>query len=1265
MSRPTARAGRLAAALSAAILLPQALASGLDNEAARKPSPAAAPLASLPTFACKETLGLDWPRTMVTYEVRLRPGVAPTGGVHLVNAEGQEVPCQLWRIKRHPDGSIDTARVSFMSELKANRSYLFKLAPGKFKAWKGAPTAADEKASLVLDNGITAVRLPRQGKVDFPSPLPFGSKDHAESIRLYGKQAESGVAPGPFQGIRLADGRWTGGSYFWAENAGRAPKVAGLSCRVTETGPLFAEAEVRYAFAGGGWYQFTARVLAEDPAIRIDEQFDWGRTGSEWEHRMLVSLGVGWKPDVAYGAFGANRSVGGKDGAFDAKSGELGFKSTLPCTRIAYAEPFTKIYDVAVAYPWHPNAFLFGLADTATMTPANRDKRAIPFVGVVPMHAGNWRGATDASDGMLFSYKAGDVCLNWRLMASPHPNSLLHTGEYDPALPLSFCRRQWALVCGTFQPGDALWAFRAREGHVNLDDYKDWILEWPADPKVTYPRLVFSREEVERARPRLEGMPGAETLHRFLYFNENAGRRQELWNNLSGNNEWSGPKGQALCDLTRGDDGLPWWSSYRQAQMAGWAGNMDELLSSPQLTPEQRVTLRAYVAAVCYVLSEPDVNPRGSMIHLGNPNMPINRFCGLAFAAALIPDHPRAAEWLDVAGKYVRYKLAMNTAPGGCWSELITYFGASAPHLMQTAMVVGQTGRLDDATARLSALPARFTAYLLAPKDPRFGARTLPNWGHEGGDITTHWMVAAALMRDRDPELAKSLAWCWDQLGRPMEQHHDAGFSERVVLHTGPLMAGIKPGDVPEVMKSAWIPGFGGVLRAHPGTENETYLAFRQGYMVSHCDANQGDFVLYAKGVPFTPLSLFGYAITNTPAYNQLFREFGWHSRVRFGNRGNNGGWPGGGAHGGIPAFSFNDSVDYLRGVGDYGPQRWTRQILFLKGRTAAAPSHFVFRDSFLKLGGALEQKWWYLRTLGRKDQVVPKAAGFEVVSEWGPKLDVRFVQPASVQLETRDASGTGPLYNRAAINWQKAHSAKESTSISVQETMSVTAAGPVAAGQDILVVLTPLGKDEAPPLVEAAGDGAVKIVTPEGTDYAFLGGDRPVKFQGGEAGFEGWAGAVRLFSKGKETHLVVAEGPGAAAGRGGALQSPIPALKLLPGGKTVAPPAAASKTGVFDVIQEPGRIAGKMEGLGGFHILRPQGIDRLPMLLIDGQTYAPGTWGDQLIIPLMPGSHTFEIRPLEQPPIFRNWQAWSGDPAATGKPQGSMPKPASPTAGR
>jgi hypothetical protein len=77
-------------------------------------------------------------------------------------------------------------------------------------------------------------------------------------------------------------------------------------------------------------------------------------------------------------------------------------------------------------------------------------------------------------------------------------------------------------------------------------------------------------------------------------------------------------------------------------------------------------------------------------------------------------------------------------------------------------------------------------------------------------------------------------------------------------------------------------------------------------------------------------------------------------------------------------------------------------------------------------------------------------------------------------------------------------------------------------------------------------------------------------------------------------------------------------------------------------VALETGRIVGKSSGRGGFlYAPMPPGLNVLPELVIDSQTYAPGTTGDTLIIPLMPGEHAFEVRALPQPRVFRNWQAW------------------------
>lgn len=112
---------------------------------------------------------------------------------------------------------------------------------------------------------------------------------------------------------------------------------------------------------------------------------------------------------------------------------------------------------------------------------------------------------------------------------------MLHTGEYDPDLPLTFCRRQWALVGRGFQPFEKLWTFRSQEGCVTLDDYKDWVLDWPADSTVTFPRLLFGRAEVEKLKLQLDRLPDGKSFRQYLYVKETDKGREELWNKLGDN----------------------------------------------------------------------------------------------------------------------------------------------------------------------------------------------------------------------------------------------------------------------------------------------------------------------------------------------------------------------------------------------------------------------------------------------------------------------------------------------------------------------------------------------------------------------------------------------------------------------------------------------------------------------------------------------------------------------------------------------------------
>lgn len=1219
----------------------------------------------LATFSTRDVIGIAWPRTLVTYPVSFKPGEARRENLKLIDAQGLEAAFQLSRVKLHPDGSLDSARISFHAELPRNGDYRFELLPGHAATHATTLSISSTAEELLIRNNLAGIALLPLGEKKFPAALRFSSMNEAGQSRV-GDGAtlvKEGLIPGPVQAILLnPDLKRTGGSRFLASQPTNAPSVTSYTCELLEQGPLFVEARVRYAFDHGGFYQATLRVFDRDPAVEVDEQFDLERIGDAYEWQVVFSLtapgGAAWQPDLVIWKTPQGRLKGRaaeQEGRFES----LGFdisplrNNSYGSAQLSYDEPERKVCQLAAWYPWSLSADYVGLVDSARFAPGV-DRKRLPFLAVIPLHAGNWRADHGAFSGMLATRAGGRVEMRWPLVVLPHPNSLLHTGEYDPNLPFTSGRRQWALMAGPPQYHDGLFDYYVRRGYVTLDDYKDWQFDWPSDPTVKYPRLVFSSDEVARIKPMLRQHPAADVLGKFLYFQDEPDRqrREELMERLfadpagvpQNQRPMRSPAGQFYHNLQFGGDWLEPLlirrAIYRQTMMTQWSHDVDELFAAGSLTPAQQRTLRSQLAAFCYLLTEPDVNPRGSMVHLGNPNMPINRFFALTIAASLIPDHPMAKEWLRVSQEYVRFKLAMNTAPGGAWSELISYFVAGYSHQLQAAAVMNKNMEFDPAVARLAVMPAEFTLNLLTPPDPRVrGRRIVPGWGHEGQFLLNHWLVAAGLIRDLDPELAKAFAWAWEQQGKPVTEpsfmEHGSGFTPRVAVHAD-LCQNLPENYRPKRLESRWWPGFGAVLRAHTGDPDETYLSYHQGYLVSHCDANQGDFVLYSKSAPLVVMGPVQYTLYDSARpLAALYNSFGWHSRVHFGAQTNTGGWPGGGAISQVHATAFGHSADYLRGSGDYGPQRWTRQILFLKGKSASGPNFFLFRDSFHGRNGEaamLEPKWWFLKTAGVKDNVALGPQALEYVGPYGVEMHVAFLQPGAISAESRDA---------------RSH----------DQSFTVTSVGPIAAGEDVFVMLYPRKGTEAAPQYERLADGVAKITTAEAVEYAFVGAAL-FNFTKDDISFSGIAGAVRLYAN--EVHLIVSEGPSRVAYRGTTLRSDGPATRVIPLEDIVKQqtfdasvkwtlteaklPDGCRIEGAArcELKVETDRLVGRSEGFGGhLYAPRPAGLKGLPMLVIDGQTHAPGTSGDTLIIPLLPGAHTFEVRALEQPPIFRNWQAW------------------------
>lgn len=1105
--------------------------------------------ASLATFECQEITGRDWPRTLVTYPLEFKPGQARPGAVRLTDGQGQEVPCQLSRLTTHEDGSMATARISFHAALPKGGHYRYTLETGRPAPAGHVPTASVDGGLITLDNGRVALRLPAGERNYGEQPLGM-VMDRTAAVRDLPGLVKAGLAFGPIAGVRLNDGSWVGGSYFTAESiesarhrqkyrpeapgaemdrkaVADAPKVVVYRGRITEQGPLFVEAVSRFEFDNGGYYQMTVQVRADDPAARMDEVMDLkGNTPPLDPLYLSVVLQDGkqaWKPDAV--VLGPNGKV--KYAPLEEAIKARGFAPRFGSRQISYDTDRHALADVVPHYAWEDrNIHYLSVVNSAQL----KASAAAPFVGIMPLHAGAWRAAHWVFPPKqphlfqhLLAWKDGSLEMRWTVRAQPHSQDVLHTGEFDPEFGLTGMRRIWALIGGPFQYHDTLWPMRACEGYVNLDHYKDWNLAWSPDTR--------------------------------------AGIKQPLAN-------LNGPPAKNFNDAFLGADSrdLPWYSHYRQAETMTWAVGMRRTLADTNIPAATRGQLKAQVAAWCYLVADPDFNPRGSLSHLGNPNMPINRFFALPFGAMVIPDHPMAKTWLNVSADYVRYKGGVNIAPGGAWSELISYYGASAPTLVHGALAAEWNGRLDPKIGTLAASVVDFTLKIITPPDPRFGVRLVPGFGHEGNLIFNQWTPAAALIEKQNPDLAAAFVWAWDQQGRPTEQQHDNGFTEL----TGHQVTNLLPKATPQVLgralASAWIPGFGAVLRSGGADPKATYLGYRQGYLASHSDANQGDYIIYAKGAPLTTMSIFGYAMRQQPEFVKLYNEFGWHSTVRFGKQSDDGGWPGGGNSSGVHRHFFSDSVDYLKGIGEYSAQylkpddstardlsapdavRWTRQVVFLKDSDVAGPNYFVFRDSYRSLHGdpsKLQPTWWYQRTLGKKDQVTATGSGFDYTSQWGQKMSVRCLQPSQVTVESREGRAQGPQYNYLAKAWNKAGSPaeKNGNDTAVVDEITVNAVGPMPGGQDVMVVIYPRGSGEAAAESESLADGVARVTTSRGTDYVFANPDGAA-FQNEEVSFTGTVGAVRVL--GNEVRLVVAEGAGTVSYKGYTLKAGQPATKVV-----------------------------------------------------------------------------------------------------------------------
>jgi hypothetical protein len=901
---------------------------------------------------------------------------------------------------------------------------------------------------------------------------PFVIEEKADALRVSNgvtgvevPTAAGDYTNGPIRAVRMKSGAWIGGSRLVTKRT-----IVSYQARIVRRGPVFVDIECHYRFTGDKSWTLNLRVIAGEPVVLIRESFDLD-DDSVWEfcgnrnfpvNTALVRVGE----DTAYSAPSINYDDG---------------NPLKLCPWVAWWDrKNTKFFG------------LFHVPEGATVKRDDAQKR----LTIAPEPP----AAQGTDDDMLVA-TAGDVAAWARSGPKVYDNaqakSIAVKAGKDGALAfqmqLAAPGRSWLLGASSVQENlvadgsvAPVQKLMNRYCETPLDEVKDMTLQW--NRKASFPRLVVKADDIKKIvaapdfRERLALNPASQSLKSVvlpLIADRNA------------------PKDRAKVDAVKADvlkrlDGLVEHFRYgnynRNAAMFGSIAvrrdtfdtllPLDLALGAGIFTPGEEERIFAQLAFVAEKIAGPDyVSPGRSLA--GNPNMVTAWCASRVLMACMMPDHPHAKQWYREAMDRIDGMLDKWQGPTGAWLEAPHYQTVALDAILIAKIAAHNAGFAGEAPDERVLRPILFLAKISTPRDPRFeNRRHYPPLGNTYlMETSSIFGAVAKVFRQQDPQRAAQLQWMWQEQGKPRQ----AGLGGDFMLnfYKELMMDDDWQAPAPD-WKSEDIPGFGAVLRSGFNTDRETYMVYHQGDVATaHYDDDQGSFEMWGKG---RPLSLDwgynGYA----PAMQ--------HNRLEVGTSGK------------VVEFAAAPEADYLHGQQNGG---WDRQILFLKDADPAGPNYFVIRDT-TRAGG---KAGWWLWINTRKDESQRKAIEIDgdtvrATGESDVDLDVWFAPPSderlkSLEIKTMTVSTVKGLANGG---WTGSADGKTTQQgLHLNQTL----------GEPLVAVLYPRLHDEALARFTALADGKVlKIVTPAGTDYAFLATE-PFEFQEGEVRFQGTAGVIQV----------------------------------------------------------------------------------------------------------------------------------------------------------
>ena len=966
----------------------------------------------------RDYLDQEWKKELVTYPFAAPEGACHPESVTLTGPQGA-VPVQLSHIGFWPGTQwVKSAKLSFITDLAplAKDSYTVRYAA---KALDRSGSATD----LTVTPGGEQVGI---------TTSCFGVR-LLQGEKTYEEPAPAPEVPGPVVEMRLADGTWFGGSHMFG-----AGKISSYSARLTDKGPVFARATIRYTYAGGNALDLEVQVAAGDNTMRMETQVQKHQPGDGFN--LVLSRGL---PPLIFQVQDEMRQdrpcfMKPKDGHDQPAWAGIPLQDYV-APRGQPAGLVTKLS------PWQDwfTTFTQTRIRLKVQNPTPELEETARELQLRSLDPGAWV-EPQPIEAILDPGSSGDptqaMWSRWSQKCMPVRREV--TGDVSLQVNAAQGVRKWTVSDCLSLPGVAAlfqWnnykpestfppETRPAVGY-RLDQVKDYCLDWPGDAG-RHPRLFISRSELEAHWQRHDADPAvlealqhsgrAAAADHICYHPDSAYSSALGAYLLSGGSLEVARKTRLSARLRQA---LQYELCAMQFVCGGGASPIlyDAVIDSPLVQKEERPILRARMAYFGYRVADPAVwsAERGYMS--GNQNMTVVWEISRGLVACTIAEHPMARVWYRKAERIMEHFLSHMVGPAGEWPESMGGHGRTSVNMILAFAIASTNSGLHDYVndPRVKRM-VLYWAKMHTPRDPRArgmhgvkpNRRYFPAMGRDpiGWSEGTCSAMARAT-RHSDPAYSAQLQWAWLEEGADTSLNHLGGFAH--VSCDKSL-----PARTPE-WTSEVFPYTGAVLRHGLGTPDEHQVTLYSGdHFAAFYPTQTGSFPsIFAYGTPVAGSFLGGYEYQEgfLTCHVDLARERGTLAQRQacYGYHGCAGeasmwSWPGGqaarfGQHGGlanVSAFSTLPRQDYAAvDVALHYPRRndmgwkkslpqwppalvrgkppvdWRRQTLFLKDDDPAQAAYLLIRDSIKGGQPTMWQMWTVSETVDTPQKVKDVAA--------------------------------------------------------------------------------------------------------------------------------------------------------------------------------------------------------------------------------------------------------------------------------------------------